>query len=392
MPEFTGKRWLTAIPLVYKENSGFWDRDCGLLTLGMLKIGVDSKFVALGPPEVKKDVPLILSGLEQWRQPDWWKQWKAEGIFFNSWGAPRYEAVARAMKASGARLVVRLDTDGFKSPRTHFFRFLKNTYYNARDCGPRPAAPFALVKTLLFRFVPSVYDHGTLRHFEHADAIIVESPLARAMVGRYLHGRGRADLAAKLRLVAHPVKDEFCYDPAVPKKSRMLVVGRCATYQKDAPLLMRVLERTLPHNPDYTATIIGSGLEKLQSWHARLPESIRERVNIAGRLDHTALKRHYQESRIIIFTSRFEGFPVAGEEALVCGCSAVVPGTLPSMPYMVSESSGTCSISRRTNDMCDALAAEMEMWRRGFRDPKRISDLWRPRVAASAVAAQVVQL
>src|SRR5262245_47852918 len=138
MPEPPRKRWLTAIPLRYREDGAFWDRDCGLLTLGMLKIGVDSKFIALGKPEVKKDLPLILAELDQWRQADWWKQWAADGVMLNSWGAPRYEPVARAIKESGARLVIRLDTDGFKSPRTHFYRFLINTYITARDFGPKP--------------------------------------------------------------------------------------------------------------------------------------------------------------------------------------------------------------------------------------------------------------
>jgi glycosyltransferase involved in cell wall biosynthesis len=109
-------------------------------------------------------------------------------------------------------------------------------------------------------------------------------------------------------------------------------------------------------------------------------------------VQHTALKRHYQEAQIVLFTSRYEGFPIAGEEALSCGCSVVGPATLPAFPYMASESSGTCAISRETGDMCDALLAEMTMWRRGLRDPKRISDAWRGRAVASSVAAQVISL
>lgn len=392
MSEAGGKRWLTAIPLRYREGGAFWDRDNGLLALGMLKIGVDARFAALGKPEAKKDLPLILGELEQWRQPEWWKQWKADGVMFNSWGAPRYEPVARAIKASGARLVIRLDTDGLRSPRTHFYRYLKNTYIHARDHGPQPAALYALAKTLCFRFLPAAHDQGTMRHYEHADAIIVESPLAQATVARYLRGFGRDDLAAKLRLVAHPVKDEFCYEPAIPKQRRVLAVGRYNVYVKDAPLLMRVLERTMPANPDYTVTVIGPGMESLQRWRSRLAEETRRRITVAGRVEHAALKQYYQEAQIVLFTSRSEGFPVAGEEAMSCGCSVVGPGTLPAFHYMTSESSGTCSISRRTGDMCDALSAEMELWRRGFRDPKRISDIWHPRVAASAVAAQVVSL
>lgn len=392
MSEFAGKRWLTAIPLVYRDDASFWDRDCGLLTLGMLNIGIDSKFVALGKPDVRKDIPLILGELEQFRKPEWWKQWKADGVMLISWGAPRYEPIARAIKESGARLVIRLDNDGFSSPRINLFRFFKTTYIFAKDYGPRLPGLYAIAKTLCFRLFPAAYDRGVLRHFEHPHALMIESPLAQAMFARYLHAFGRADLAAKLRVVAHPVKDEFDYDSAIPKQRRLLAVSRYNTYVKDAPLLMRVLERTLPSNPDYSATLIGPGNEQVLRWHARLPESLRQRITVTGRIAHAELKRHYQESQIVIFTSRAEGFPIAGEEGLCCGCSVVAPGTLPSLQYMVSESSGTCSVNRKTMAMCDALSAEMEMWRRGFRDPKRIRDLWRPRVVASAVAAQVIRL
>jgi hypothetical protein len=175
MVEPVRKRWLTAIPLRYREDGAFWDRESGVLTLGMLKAGIDSKFVALGEPEVKKDLPLILGRFEQWHQPDWWKQWHADGVVLSSWGAPRYEPIARAIKASGTRLVIRLDTDGFKSPRTHFYRFFVDAYILAKDWGPRPAGLFALAKTLCFRFLPAAYDRGVVRHFEHADAIIAES-------------------------------------------------------------------------------------------------------------------------------------------------------------------------------------------------------------------------
>lgn len=392
MSDLTAKRWLTAIPLVYGENGAFWDRHCGLITQGLLKIGVESKFMALGQPEVRKDLPLILGRLNQWHQAEWWKQWRADGIIFNSWGAPRFEPVARAMKQSGARLIIRLDTGGVKSPRTHFFQFLKMTYGCARDTGSRFAALYAIAKTLVFRFVPPAYDHGMVRHFEHADRIIVESPLAQAIVARYLRSRGRADLIARLRMVPHPIKDDFRYDPKGPKAARVIAVGRFQSQQKDAPLLMRVLERTLPENPDYSVTIIGVQPNNLHRWHAQLPADVRQRVTLAGRLPHAELKRHYQEARIIIFTSHFEGCPVAGGEALAFGCSVVGPGSLPPLLYLAGDSSGTCSISRRTGDMCDALATEMELWRRGCRDPKRISETWYPRLAASSMAAQLIQL
>jgi hypothetical protein len=63
-------RWFCAIPMAYDENGGFWERDMGLVCQGFRKLGMDSKFIALGQPSQREDVPLILSTLEQLKDPD----------------------------------------------------------------------------------------------------------------------------------------------------------------------------------------------------------------------------------------------------------------------------------------------------------------------------------
>jgi hypothetical protein len=384
------QKWLAAIPMVYREGAGFWDRDTGVLCLGLRTIGVNATFVALGPGGIRKDVPLVLGGLTDFECADWWKQWQAQGTILNSWGAPRYERVAKAIKQSGMKLVIRLDSDGFKSPRTHFFRYLLNLYVMARDQNRNSPVIYALSRAICFRIFPSLYDEPTARHLSYADRVLIESPLAKEIISRYFRLIKRPELVEKLRVVSHVIKDGFRYDPAIEKAPSVICVARWNAYAKDAPLLMQVLERTLPSNPDYVTRIIGPPSKRMAKWHSNLPKNVQDQINVLGGMPNDELRSHYQRARIILFTSKSEGFPVAGAEALAYGCSVVGPSTLPGLNYMASESSGTLAISRRTGDMCDALGAELQMWRQGARDPVRISQAWIPRVAASSVAAQII--
>src|SRR5580658_2666784 len=103
-------RWLWAIPMEYSEDGAFWVRDGGLICRGFKMLGVDARFVALGQPGERKDMPLITCSLEQMRQADWWKQWDVDGVLFASWALPRYEPIARAIKVAGIKLILMLDT------------------------------------------------------------------------------------------------------------------------------------------------------------------------------------------------------------------------------------------------------------------------------------------
>src|SRR5213593_3472383 len=129
------KEWLTAIPLVYSDDPAFWTREAGLMCLGFRKAGVKSRFVALGPPSVRDDAPVITATLQDFHESRWWSQWNAQGVFLTSWGALRFKGIARAIKESGALLAIRLDASGTPSPRINFRRFLQTMYGSAVDTG-----------------------------------------------------------------------------------------------------------------------------------------------------------------------------------------------------------------------------------------------------------------
>ncbi len=385
-----GKKWFAAIPLEWRGQEAFWEREAGVLCLGFRALGVESKLVLLGRPEVHPNLPLLVGTPQQFEDPAWWKQWGAEGVVLYSWAAPRYEPIACAIKSSGAKLVLRMDTDGVSSPRVWFGRYLSVAYFAFRDAGKKFAAPAALLKTLLFRLVPSAFDRGFLQHLSHADLILVESPVAKQRFQRLLRELGRTDLAEKVRMMPAQIVDDFVYDPAVDRRPQILAVGRWDATQKDSPMLMRVLGDVLAREPHYTALVAGAGTEGLHRLLAQQPATVQTRIKILGRVPHGQLRHLYQESQILFFSSRYEGFPNAAAEALCCGCSVVGPALIASLNYCASHSSGTTACSRSARDFSDALGAEIDAWRGGERNAREISERWRPRVSAKEVAARIL--
>ena len=48
------RRWFCAIPMKYSETGRFWERDAGLVCQGLRMLGMDSRFVALGEPGMRR--------------------------------------------------------------------------------------------------------------------------------------------------------------------------------------------------------------------------------------------------------------------------------------------------------------------------------------------------
>jgi glycosyltransferase involved in cell wall biosynthesis len=384
-PEVTNNKWFTAIPMNYSDDPAFWSRDGGLMCLGLRKAGFDSRFVALGKPCVREDLPLVLGTLEQFHDPAWWSQLHADGVFLTSWGAPRFEGIARAIKQSGALLAIRLDSAGAPSPRVNFRRYLQITYSLARDTGRKFPGIYSLAKTLLFRFSRRAFDIRFCQHLSHADLIVIESPLARQALCRYLRLLGYPDIAERVCVLFHPLLDSVSYNRNVRKLPRIIAVGRWDAHAKDAPRLMKVLATVLPQRSSCDAVLFGSGEKQLAVLRDRLPKSIQSRISILGAVSRDALCEAYQASQVILIPSRYESGPMAAAEALCCGCSVVGSALLPSVNFMCSQGSGTLSASRSVGDLSDALALELHAWSAGRRDPSAISRAWIDRVSVSAV-------
>jgi glycosyltransferase involved in cell wall biosynthesis len=197
---------------------------------------------------------------------------------------------------------------------------------------------------------------------------------------------GRNDLVSRIRVIPPPAA-EIAYDKSIGKARRIIAVGRWESYQKDAPKLIQVLGRTLADQKDYSAVLAGDGEGFLRRLVADLPTEIQSRITISGHLEHDRLQREYQQAQIILFTSRYEGFPFSAGEALCAGCTVVGATELAAINYICSRGAGTAAIARSTSDFAYALNAEIEAWRRGERDPERLSRWWQERLAPKCVAS-----
>ena len=387
----TGK-WLTAIPLPYTGGDEFWGRDAGLICLGLRELGVDCRFVALGAESQPSDAPVILTSLANLQRADWWRQWRADAVLFYCWAAPRYEAVSRAIEESGSKLIVRLDTDGVTSPRGNFWPYLAKTFCAFHDEGKPAAALQAFAKSVLFRLCPPLYDDKVIRHLRHADYLAIESPGALQRYQQFLAACGVPELGAKLRVLPHPVPEIFRHDPAVPKQRKLLAVGRWESRFKDAPLLVRTLDRVLQREPEYRATIIGSGADLIERLLAKCAGEVRARIDVRPRVPQAQLVREYQEAQIVHVSSRSESFHLAAASGLCCGCSVTGPAAIPSLVWFSSRASGTVAATRSADDLAEATRAEIAAWRTGHRDPQHISHEWMNVVGTLAVARQCLEL
>ena len=391
MKPLSEQRWFTAIPLAYREQTDFWERDAGLLCLGFRALGMDARFAALGTPSVREDVPLILAELPAWEDPAWWRQWQLDGVVLFAWALKRYEPVARAIKAAGVQLVVKLDTDGLRGPRVWFRRYVTTVAISFKASGKPLPFLQALARSTVAWLLPRWHGRGTVDHLEYADLILIESPFAKQRYLRFLQHAGGAHLAPRLTVMMHPVTPDMKFDPAIPKTNLIVAVGGWNRLVKDAPLLIKVLGRVLAREPDYRARIIGAGEAELQKLTRALPAEVRSRIEIAGLVPHHHLHFHFQAAQIIINTSYSESFCLALAEALCCGSSVVGTALMGSLNYFVSTASGTLSCDRRPDNFCDALRAEIEAWRLGWRDPSDIAKIWSARVSAPEVARHIVE-
>ena len=116
---------ISFIPLIYSRSGAFWDRDLGLVTLGLQELGVDGLFAALQGDSPEQGRPLLTPTTSQARDSSWWRDQQPDAVILNAWGIPRHDGVRKAVCSLGCPVIEKLDTDGVKSPRiypTHSLR------------------------------------------------------------------------------------------------------------------------------------------------------------------------------------------------------------------------------------------------------------------------------
>lgn len=135
----------------------------------------------------------------------------------------------------------------------------------------------------------------------------------------------------KIRLVPNSIPH---VPEAVPaKEKRLLWLGRVATQQKRAELILPIWEAVSRHLPDWELDIVGDG-PQLEALRQQAAERQLERVHFHGR---QVPDEYYRRAAIFFMTSAFEGFPNTLVEAQSHGAIPVVFDSYPVASWIVEE-------------------------------------------------------
>ena len=164
------------------------------------------------------------------------------------------------------------------------------------------------------------------RRLRNADAIVAMS-VALAEEARLMLG------GLRLRIIEEPILDDdpLC-DEDLPAERRGIVAAGRFVPQKDFPLAVR----TLRHLADRTGelTIVGDGAQFQKVRDLVRDTGLSERVILPGRVSDVG--PFLRRSRVLLLSSRYEGFPAVAVEALANGARVVATDCSPAIREIIS--------------------------------------------------------
>ncbi len=388
----SSRPWLALIPLPYDGSAGFLEREAGIFCKGFLAEGIPSSLITIKKSGFKATLPVQSVPRARLSDLSFWKEMDADGVVFYSWASPQYLDIAEAIRASGTKLVIKLDTDGYKSPRINLSTHLRRSIGGRLENGGLFPRSIGILHSIAMYYFPQVHDFKMLKHFSCADIVCAETPLAVSMLQRLVRHYGRDDLTERIQCLPHPANIEN-FHPEANRQKCILAIGRWSSHQKDAELLVAVLAQTLRWHPTYHAEILGSGVTKVEALLKKIESSVTQRILLTGVVPHSELLARQASAQILFMPSRWEGFPNSAAEAVCLGCSVVGPyDTVSSMGYFTSHSSGTMSPKRTQGLLIDALTTEIAQWESGQRDPESIAKHFQAELLPRNVIRKTMEL
>lgn len=389
---------VVVLPLPYRRNGGFWERDAGLLVRAFRQLGLRSTLVAIpGPEPITDPVGFEKEGLalgtrDEMKSPAWWKAVAPDAVVLFGWGLHHFEDVRRASRQITPLLAEHTDSDGMRSPRVGAGRFWYLAWAQSMDRQKAlhpwswqalPAAVWASLWTLYCSAVSSTRGANAAEIASRIPVLLTESPVALSRTAAWLKSYGHR--ANNLHLCPHSIDLGHIPLPDRVKKkpNRVIAIGRWTSFQKNFPSALSVAKTFLKERTDYEFHFVGEMPEVQPSV---------DRLIFHGRVDHAELGRLLDESNILIAPSRYESFHLAAGEALCCGCSVVLPSCIPTAEWFASQDSGTVASAPTSLKMLQALHAEASAWDNGLRNAHAIATWWRDQLDPAAQARQILRL
>ena len=365
-----GKRIFTCTPVAFHGNDFFFIRDTGLICMNLRKLGAESLAVMPLPfheDDIREDIVRV--PMAQLKSADWWRSLHLDGLVLYSWGAPRYNAIARAVKKAGIKLLIHLDTNG------DFFL----------DNAPRHRSPATRLKEAVSH---PLIDILRARHLSYADVITCAAPVGEAILQKPFYG----GLKGKFFPFACPVSPTMAYDGR-PKDDRIIAIGRWDdVYQKRPEMLMQTLACLYGRGCTATTDIYGKITDELRAWHATLPPETQAKIHLAGLVPNHELYSVYNSAKVLLCPSLYEGSHNVSAEMLCCGgsvVSACQPILLRDVVWYTTKDSGTVAKEDTPESLADAILEELQQWEQGHRDPAAIAAAWQSFFHADKVMEQI---
>ncbi len=340
--------------LTIRPDQLFWHRDLGLLTKAFRDLGHEAYLVvhlATEPPppshirtfphshiptsatssNIKnpkssiQDDPVLWVSQQDVLNTLWWQSQKPDLVILGLWTRPKYDPIRRAALSATPRVIERADSDGMRTASCGLLSYTKRRFDYFRDRTFRWPSLLSILASIFYSFTSILatpwIEFRLRKTLRLLPSVLIETPPA-TLLWKSLATRLGAD-PEKIHHVPHPIQtDIFKFDPAIPKKNQIISVGRWDSYQKDLPLLLKILRSFLDKNPSWTSLVIGSGLP---------PKSPHPRITFLPPLAPPDLARHMQGSKIFLSSSRYESFGLASAEAEACRCLVVGPFEIPAL-------------------------------------------------------------
>lgn len=389
------RRILTCTPVCFKGDHTFFSRDTGLLSVGLTIIGMDSYPVMPGPSMPDDDPRLIRTDYANLFDASWWRSQKADAVILCSWAMPEYTPIARAIKASGSKLLVFLDSAGFWSPWSNGLEWFEAQWESCRRKHGSALGLLRYLASICRSFIPAAFDSPRLTHMSIADVVTVTSPLVLDRTTRYAMVYGFPKLHKNVARLPLPVSPHMCYKGEW-KQKRVICVGRWLPEDwpaKGPQLLLASLNRFLTEHTDYEALVIGRGATALRSapFYAKSLDGLN--LRLLNYLQNHELPSLYATSRISLCCSFHESYHIASFEAACCGCSIVALRSpdLPALQFL-AEKNGTLAPKETPESFAEALSKEAAIWDRGLRSPDTTARRWQSETHADKVATKALEL
>ncbi|GAT35371.1 glycosyl transferases group 1 [Terrimicrobium sacchariphilum] len=349
----------------------------------LARLGHEPFLYCLGNDAGEADFPVVVASPAEMSDVGYWRRQGLDIAIVFNW--LKGSLLLNALRQAGTRTVTRADSDGLASVRVFPRETLSLCLSSAQTARDRFREGVHWVRR--YFHLSREEDAEILATAAASDAIAIESQEAAENLNVIFTHYGREELAERIAVVPHSVKDEFLTAPigGAIRPPLIFCGGRWDDVQKDAPLLRRTIRRVLAEREDVRFVVAGAGMENFSTLTRE------SRVRLAGRIPRGELRNILAEARFLLASSRWETQPIGSLEALCLGATVVAP-LLPGFIALVDQgASGTLATHRDDASLARATLAELQRWDHHQRDPERISRKWRDRVSNEAVVAGLLK-